>query len=210
MLRENVDKLHLIATALIQRETLEASELEQLMKDGVITEKSAKLLRKILLSCRPMLNPRRMTRPVPKSYIICRRRTVAMPEGLRPGLTGEAKVRVDDSNTAEVFGNPGAKVFATPMLVALMEQAAIDALRTCLLPGEGSVGMKVEMTHLAATPVGMIVTAKAELMEVLGKRLIFDIVAADASEVVGKCRHERFIIADMKAFLTKVAAKGVN
>ena len=60
-----------------------------------------------------------------------------MPEGLKTGLTGQAEVLVSDSNTAEVFGNAGAKVFATPLLVALMEQAAIDAIRPCLLPGEG-------------------------------------------------------------------------
>ena len=130
-----------------------------------------------------------------------------MPEGLKPGLTGEARVLVSDANTAEMFGNLGAKVYATPMLVALMEQAAIAALRPCLLSGEGSVGTKVEMTHLAATPVGMVVTAKAELVEVAGKRLIFDIVASDAKEIVGKCRHERFVVGDMKAFLGKVAAK---
>lgn len=130
-----------------------------------------------------------------------------MPENLKPGLTGAAEVLVSDSNTAEGFGNAGAKVYATPMLVALMEQAAIAAIRPCLLPGEGSVGTKVEMTHLAATPVGMVVTAKAELVEVVGKRLIFDIVASDAKEIVGKCRHERFVVGDMKAFLGKVAAK---
>lgn len=132
-----------------------------------------------------------------------------MPEGLKPGLTGEARVLVSDANTAEMFGNLGAKVYATPMLVALMEQAAIAALRPCLLSGEGSVGTKVEMAHLAATPVGMTVTAKAELVELAGKRLVFDIVAADTVEVVGKCRHERFIVADMQGFLSKVATKGV-
>ena len=133
-----------------------------------------------------------------------------MAEGLKPGLTGEAKVLVDNSNTAEMFGNIGAKVYATPMLVALMEQAAIEAIRFCLLPGEGSVGTKVEMAHIAATPVGMTVTARAELTEVVGKKLTFNIVATDASEIVGKCRHERFIVSDMKSFLAKVSAKGGN
>ena len=133
-----------------------------------------------------------------------------MAEGLKPGLTGEAKVLVDSSNTAEMFGNAGAKVYATPMLVALMEQAAIEAIRFCLLPGEGSVGTKVEMAHIAATPVGMTVTARAELTEVAGKKLTFNIVATDASEIVGKCRHERFIVSDMKSFLAKASAKGGN
>ena len=130
-----------------------------------------------------------------------------MPEGLKTGLTGQAEVLVSDSNTAEVFGNAGAKVFATPLLVALLEQAAIDAIRPCLLPGEGSVGTKIEMSHLAATPVGMVVTAKAELVEVTGKKMVFSVTATDSREVVGTCRHERFLVGDMTAFLAKVAAK---
>jgi predicted thioesterase len=130
-----------------------------------------------------------------------------MPEGLKAGLTGKATVLVSDSNTAEVFGNAGAKVYATPMLVALMEQAAIDSIRSTLLPGEGSVGTKVEMSHTAATPVGMLVTARAELVEVAGKKMVFDVVASDEMETVGKCRHERYIISNMPAFLAKTAEK---
>jgi predicted thioesterase len=130
-----------------------------------------------------------------------------MPEGLKPGLTGEVKVLVSDANTAEGFGNPGAKVYATPMLVALMEQASIAAIRPALLPGEGSVGTRVEMSHTAATPIGMTVTAKAELVEVAGKRLVFDVVASDEQEIVGKCRHERYIVSNMAAFLAKTAEK---
>ena len=130
-----------------------------------------------------------------------------MPEGLKVGLTGKATVLVSDSNTAEVFGNAGAKVYATPMLVALMEQAAIDSIRSTLLPGEGSVGTKVEMSHTAATPVGMLVTARAELVEVAGKKMVFDIVASDELETVGKCRHERYIISNMPAFLAKTSEK---
>ena len=130
-----------------------------------------------------------------------------MPEGLKVGLTGKATVLVSDSNTAEVFGNAGAKVYATPMLVALMEQAAIDSIRSTLLPGEGSVGTKVEMSHTAATPVGMLVTARAELVEVTGKKMVFDVVASDEMETVGKCRHERYIISNMSAFLAKTSEK---
>ena len=114
---------------------------------------------------------------------------------------------VSDANTAEMFGNAGAKVYATPMLVALMEQAAIAAIRPLLSPGEGSVGTKIEMSHLAATPVGMQVVAHANLVEVAGKRLVFDIVASDDKEVVGKSRHERYIVSDMASFLAKTMEK---
>jgi predicted thioesterase len=130
-----------------------------------------------------------------------------MPDGLNPGLAGEATALVSDANTAEMFGNAGAKVYATPMLVALMEQAAIAAIRPCLSPGEGSVGTKIEMSHLAATPVGMTVRARAELVEVAGKRLIFEISATDGAETVGKCRHERYIVTNMAAFLDKTMGK---
>jgi len=88
-----------------------------------------------------------------------------------------------------------------------MEQASIAAIRPTLLPGEGSVGTKVEMSHMAATPVGMTVTARAELVEVTGKKLVFDVVASDAQETVGKCRHERYIVGNMAAFLAKTAEK---
>ena len=88
-----------------------------------------------------------------------------------------------------------------------MEQAAIDSIRSTLLPGEGSVGTKVEMSHTAATPVGMLVTARAELVEVTGKKMVFDVVASDEMETVGKCRHERYIISNMTAFLAKTSEK---
>lgn len=130
-----------------------------------------------------------------------------MPEGLRTGLIGEASVLVSDDNTAEAFGNAGVKVYATPMLVGLMEQASIDAIRPTLLPNEGSVGTKIEMSHTAATPIGMTVTARAELVEVSGKKLVFDVVASDAKETVGKCRHERYIVGNMAAFLAKAEEK---
>ena len=130
-----------------------------------------------------------------------------MPEGLKAGLTGKATVLVSDTNTAEVFGNAGAKVYATPMLVALMEQAAIDSIHSTLLPGEGRVGTQVEMSHTAATPIGMLVTARAELVEVTGKKMVFDVVASDEMETVGKCRHERYIISNMSAFLAKTSEK---
>ena len=130
-----------------------------------------------------------------------------MPEGLNPGLTGEATVLVSADNTAEKFGNAGVQVFATPMLAALMEQAAIAAIRPALLPGEGSVGTKLDMSHLAATPVGMTVTAQARLVEVAGKRLVFEVTARDPREIVGKCRHERYIVSNMADFLTKAMEK---
>lgn len=129
-----------------------------------------------------------------------------MAEVLKVGITGEASVEVVPENTADRMGNKGALVFATPMLVGLMEQAAIAAIRPCLAAGEGSVGTKVEVAHLAATPVGMTVRATAKLVEVAGKKLTFEVEAHDDREKVGEGRHERYII-DSAKFFAKVATK---
>ncbi len=129
-----------------------------------------------------------------------------MAQTLVTGVTGEAVVKVSPENTADKMGNAGAMVFATPMLVALLEQAAIAATQPYLAAGEGTVGTKVDITHLAATPVGMSVRATARLVEIAGKKLVFDVEAFDDREKVGQGRHERYII-NTAAFFGKVAAK---
>ncbi len=129
-----------------------------------------------------------------------------MGNALTVGAVGEAAVEVTADNTAERFGNKGAAVFATPLLVALMEQAAIAAVKPYLAAGEGSVGTRVEISHLAATPVGMAVRARAELVEIAGKKLTFAVEAFDDREKVGEGRHERYIIDNAK-FMARVAAK---
>ncbi|MDR7866768.1 MAG: thioesterase family protein [Sporomusaceae bacterium] len=129
-----------------------------------------------------------------------------MGNALTVGAAGEAAVTVTADNTAERFGNKGAAVFATPLLVALMEQAAIAALKPYLADGEGSVGTRVEISHLAATPVGMTVRARAELVELAGKKLTFAVEAFDDREKVGEGRHERYIIDNAK-FMARVATK---
>jgi Predicted thioesterase len=129
-----------------------------------------------------------------------------MGETLTVGAVGEAAVTVTAENTAERFGNKGAAVFATPLLVGLMEQASIKAIKPYLAAGQGSVGTRVEISHLAATPVGMTVRATAELTEIAGKKLTFAVTAYDDREKVGEGRHERYII-DTAKFLDRVAAK---
>jgi fluoroacetyl-CoA thioesterase len=129
-----------------------------------------------------------------------------MAQILAVGISGEASVTVTADNTAEKFGNKGAKVFATPLLVALMEQAAINAVAPYLSPDAGTVGTRVDIAHLTATPVGMSIRATATLVEVAGKKLVFEVTAVDDREKVGQGRHERYII-NTEAFLSKVAAK---
>jgi predicted thioesterase len=125
---------------------------------------------------------------------------------LQPGIAGESKMTVAVGNTAIEVGSGSVPVFATPMLVALMENAAINALAGKLAEGMSSVGTKVEVAHTAATPLGMTVTARAELLEVDGKRLLFKVTAVDEAGPVGEGRHERFII-DLGKFFDRVEAK---
>ncbi|WP_176226932.1 thioesterase family protein [Candidatus Hakubella thermalkaliphila] len=122
---------------------------------------------------------------------------------LEKGLRGEAKMEVVAGNTASEVGSGSVPVFATPMLVALMESAAIDALRDKLPAGQSTVGTKVEIVHTAATPLGMTVTARAELVEVDGRRLVFTVSAQDEAGPVGEGRHERFTI-DLEKFMSRV------
>jgi predicted thioesterase len=95
------------------------------------------------------------------------------------------------------------------MMIALMEKAAAEAVQPHLAAGQSTVGTLVNITHIAATPVGQTVKAKAELLEVDGRRLIFAVTAYDEMERIGEGRHERFIIDDDR-FLNRVARKGAQ
>lgn len=128
---------------------------------------------------------------------------------LKPGITGTAVTTADLTNTAEAVGSGILKVFATPMMIALMEKAACDAVAPYLNEGEGTVGINVNITHDAATPVGMKVTASAELIEVDGRRLVFNVEAFDEAGRIGGGRHERFIVSNAR-FQAKTDSKTVK
>jgi predicted thioesterase len=114
---------------------------------------------------------------------------------------------VSESETAAHLGSGLVPVYATPALVALMENAAVRALEGRLPPGHTTVGGEIDLRHLSATPVGMQVRARAELVEVHGRKLIFRVQAWDEVESIGEARHMRFIVNE-EAFITKVNAKG--
>src|SRR5262249_59031543 len=97
-------------------------------------------------------------------------------------------------------------VFATPMMVLFMENAALNAVREYLEPGETCVGTGVSLKHLAATPVGHRVTAEAEVTKVDGRRIEFKVSAQDEIELVGTGTHERMTV-NMERFLQKLAQK---
>ncbi|MBN1681759.1 MAG: thioesterase family protein [Anaerolineae bacterium] len=113
---------------------------------------------------------------------------------IQPGLMGEASVMVTDDLTAAALGSGNVAVYSTPAMIALLEAAAIDALHSHLDKGQTSVGTSLNVKHLSATPVGMIVKAIATLKEVDGRRLVFDVSASDEVDVIGEGIHERFIV----------------
>lgn len=117
-----------------------------------------------------------------------------MLQELKPGLTGTAETVVRETNTALAMGSGSLHVFATPCMIALMEQAACNAVAACLDEESTSVGTLVNVTHDAATGMGKAVTATATLVEVQGRKLVFEVTAADEDKQIGKGTHERFIV----------------
>jgi len=97
-------------------------------------------------------------------------------------------------------------VLATPIMVLVMENAALNAVRAYLAPGESALGTVVDIRHLAATPVGQHVTAEAEVTEVDGRRIAFTIRAKDGTELIGVGTHERMVI-DLAKFSERLKAK---
>ena len=125
---------------------------------------------------------------------------------IAPGLVGEAALLVEESHTARHLGSGGVEVLATPVMVALMEDAARSSVDSKLDQGQLSVGVNLNVSHLAATPVGMRVTARAELVAVDGRRLTFKVEAYDEREKIGEGTHVRAII-NLDRFMARLGAK---
>jgi fluoroacetyl-CoA thioesterase len=114
---------------------------------------------------------------------------------LTPGLSASATLLVEEADTAIEIGSGDVPVLATPRVIALAEQAAVEALAGSLAPGTTSVGYEVQLAHLAPTPVGGKVTAEATLESVDGKRLTFRVAVSDARGLVAAGRMTRVIVA---------------
>ncbi|MCL5736069.1 MAG: thioesterase family protein [Actinobacteria bacterium] len=125
---------------------------------------------------------------------------------LEPGITAKVKAEVTPDMTALSQGSGAVEGLATPVMIRLMEAAAIKALEGQLMPGMTSVGTRVEVTHAAPTPVGMEVVAAATLVEVEGRLLIFSVSADDAGGQIGKGTHHRVIV-DKDRFDDRIAAR---
>lgn len=113
---------------------------------------------------------------------------------LQPGLKGSAEIVVGEQHTAPHIGSGRVHVLATPVMVNLMEAAALQAVEGLLPAGHQTVGTHLDITHVAATPVGMRVRAHAELARVEKRTLTFRVHAEDEKERIGEGLHERIII----------------
>lgn len=121
-----------------------------------------------------------------------------MEIALSIGLKYKEEKTVSMNDTAKVFGSGAAEVFATPMMIGLMEAAAMNAVKSHLPEGHSTVGISVNIRHMSATAVGKKVWAIAELVETDRKRLVFKVEAFDEDKKIGEGTHERFIIDEQK------------
>lgn len=125
---------------------------------------------------------------------------------LEVGMTGHQELVVTEELTAKAMGSGELNVFATPAMLALMEKTAYQSVACELEEGSGSVGTMVNLTHSAASPVGMKITCDSKLIAMDGRKLVFEIEAKDDAGVIGQATHERFIIYNEK-FQAKTDAK---
>lgn len=125
---------------------------------------------------------------------------------LKTGLKGKETTIVDESNTAKTMGSGTLDVFATPAMTALMEKTAWKSVAGELEEGCGTVGILLEITHDAPTPLGMKVTCESVLTGIDGRKLTFEVEARDERGKIGSGIHERFII-DNKKFQEKANQK---
>ena len=122
------------------------------------------------------------------------------------GMCGEASTLVEREDTAQMVGSGSLLVYATPCMIALMEGAACEAIADALPEGKTTVGIELSVKHLSATPVGLEVCAKAEVIETDGKTITFQLTASDEKGVIGEGIHKRAIISTQR-FLEKVYDK---
>ena len=125
------------------------------------------------------------------------------------GLKGKKEMVVEPEDLASFGGNEGAEVLSTPRVILLMEQATRVAIEDTLPEGMMTVGTMIHMKHFAATPLGAKVRAEAQLREIDGRRLVFDVAAYDDVEKISEGVNERFIVSIDK-FLEKVQNKRGN
>jgi predicted thioesterase len=111
-----------------------------------------------------------------------------------PGLIGTAELLVGPEHTAPFVGSGRIAVLATPVMINVIEAAALNAAEHLLAPGHQSLGIHLDVSHVAATPVGLRVTATAEVLRVEGRTITFRVEARDEFEVIGNGTHQRVVV----------------
>lgn len=125
---------------------------------------------------------------------------------LEIGIKGHQETTVTAANVASNVGSGMVQVFATPMMIALMEKAAALSIEPYLEDGQSSVGTHIDVTHCSATPVGIKVWADTEVVEIDRRKVTFSVKAYDEKGLIGEGTHERFVI-DIEKFIAKAQAK---
>lgn len=122
------------------------------------------------------------------------------------GMRASTEIVVGTRDTAHHVGSGKIKVLATPVMVMLFEEAALSAVESHLEPGFQTVGTRLDISHIAATPVGMHVVAHAEVANIEGRKIVFNLWAEDESERIGEGTHERIIV-DLERFDKRIDTK---
>lgn len=125
---------------------------------------------------------------------------------LETGIKGKLETVVTEDKTARVMGSGELDVFATPAMIALIEETAWKSVAEHLEPGEGTVGTKLDVSHISATPIGLTVTCETELIQVDRRRLVFHVEVYDEAGKIGEGTHERFVVQNDK-FMNKAIEK---
>lgn len=131
---------------------------------------------------------------------------MSLEDSLKIGAAGSAQIVVGDQHTAPHVGSGKVAVLATPVMVNLMEAAALDAAERFLPPGHQSLGTHLDVRHIAATPVGMTARARAEVVAVEGRKIHFKVEAWDERELIGDGTHVRVVV-NVARFDERVQAK---
>ena len=131
-----------------------------------------------------------------------------MPDltALKEGLSGSARITVGEEHTAPRVGSGRVHVLATPVMINMMEAAALDAIESLLPPGHQSLGTHLDVGHYAATPVGMTLRATAEVTKIDGRNVTFRVEAFDDKERVGDGTHTRVVV-NVERFDARVQKK---
>ncbi len=128
---------------------------------------------------------------------------------LQSGMKGHMERTVTADLSAKVWGSGAVDVYATPCMIALVEETAWRSVQDELEPGQATVGTKIDVAHLAATPIGMRVRCETDLIEIDRRKLVFAVTAYDEAGKIAEGTHERFIV-DVEKFQAKANAKAIR